>query len=84
MPLTEIDVTSPPRHYANYWRDREAARAAAPPPPPWPAIDPGLTLDGPPTSACHRITGSLHASVTRADTPWPHRPATAASRACAT
>ena len=42
-----------------------------------------LPLDGPPTSACHRITGSLHASVMRADTPWPHRPATDASSACA-
>jgi hypothetical protein len=42
MPLTEINVTTPKPVYANYWRDREAARAAAPPPPPWPAIDPGL------------------------------------------
>ena len=42
-----------------------------------------LPLDGPPTSACHRMTGSLQASVMRADTPWPHRPATDASSACA-
>src|SRR5882757_7935698 len=48
MPLTEINVTNPPPVYANYWRDREAARAAAPPPPPWPAIDPGLLEDGRP------------------------------------
>jgi Protein of unknown function (DUF3987) len=48
MPLTEINVTTPKPHYANYWRDREAAKAAAPPPPPWPAITPGLLQDGPP------------------------------------
>ena len=30
MPLTEINVTNPPPVYANYWTDREAARAAAP------------------------------------------------------
>src|SRR5260370_35421232 len=46
MPLTEINVTNPPPIYPNYWRDREAARAAAPPPPPWPAIDPGLLEEG--------------------------------------
>jgi hypothetical protein len=46
MPLTEINVTTPKPHYANYWRDRDAARAAAPPPPPWPAIAPGLLEDG--------------------------------------
>ena len=48
MPLTEINVTNPPPVYANYWREREAARAAAPPPPPWPAIDPGLLEEGRP------------------------------------
>jgi hypothetical protein len=48
MPLTEINVTTPKPVYANYWRDREAARAAAPPPPPWPAIAPGLLEDGRP------------------------------------
>jgi Protein of unknown function (DUF3987) len=48
MPLTEINVTNPPPVYANYWRDREAARAAAPPAPPWPAIDPGLLEEGRP------------------------------------
>jgi hypothetical protein len=42
MPLTEIDVTTPNPVFDNYWRQRDAARAAAPPPPPWPAIDPGL------------------------------------------
>ena len=26
MPLTEINVTNPPPVYANYWREREAAR----------------------------------------------------------
>jgi hypothetical protein len=46
MPLTEINVTNPPPVYANYWREREAARAAAPPP--WPAIDAGLLEDGRP------------------------------------
>src|SRR5260370_249872 len=46
MPLTEINVTTPKPHYANYWRDRDAAKAAAPPPPPWPAVDPGLLEDG--------------------------------------
>ena len=46
MPLTEINVTNPPPVYANYWREREAARLAAPPPPPWPAIDPGLLEEG--------------------------------------
>src|SRR6267378_7782875 len=48
MPLTEINVTTPKPHYANYWRDRDAARAAAPPPPPWPAIAPGLLEEGRP------------------------------------
>src|ERR1700682_1578452 len=48
MPLTEINVTNPPPVYANYWRDRDAARAAAPPPPPWPAIAPGLLEEGHP------------------------------------
>src|SRR3981189_3809848 len=48
MPLTEISVTTPKPHYANYWRRREAARAAAPPPPPWPAVDPGLLEEGRP------------------------------------
>jgi hypothetical protein len=48
MPLTEINVTNPPPVYANYWRDREAAKAAAPPPPPWPAVDPGLLEEGRP------------------------------------
>jgi Protein of unknown function (DUF3987) len=48
MPLTEINVTTPKPVYANYWRDREAARAAAPPPPPWPVIDPGLLEEGRP------------------------------------
>ena len=48
MPLTEINVTNPPPVYANYWREREAARAAAPPPPPWPAVDPGLLEEGRP------------------------------------
>jgi hypothetical protein len=42
MPLTEIDVTTPNPVFDNYWRQRDAARAAAPPPPPWPAIAPGL------------------------------------------
>jgi len=46
MPLTEINVTNPPRVFANYWRDRDARRAAAPSPPPWPAIDPGLVEEG--------------------------------------
>src|SRR5580704_15406977 len=32
----------------NYWRDRDAKRAAAPPPPPWPAVDPGLLEEGRP------------------------------------
>jgi hypothetical protein len=45
MPLTEINVTTPPPVYSNYWREREAARAAEPPPP---AIDPGLLEDGRP------------------------------------
>jgi hypothetical protein len=48
MPLTEINVTDSNRVFANYWRDREAAKAAAPPPPPWPAIDPGLLEEGRP------------------------------------
>src|SRR5258708_13967035 len=48
MPLTEINVTTPKPVYANYWRDREAARAAARPPPPWPAIEPGLLEEGRP------------------------------------
>jgi len=46
MPLTEINVTTPPPAYANYWREREAALTAAPPP--WPAIDPGLLEEGRP------------------------------------
>ena len=33
---------------ANYWRQRDAARAAKPPPPPWPAVDPGLLEEGRP------------------------------------
>ena len=48
MPLTEINVTNPPPVYANYWREREAARAASPPPPPWPAIERGLLEEGRP------------------------------------
>src|SRR5260370_20311771 len=48
MPLTEINVTNPPPVFANYWRDRDAARAAAPPPPPWPAVAPGLLEEGRP------------------------------------
>ena len=45
-----LKSTSPTRTpiYANYWREREAAKAAAPPPPPWPAIDPGLLEEGRP------------------------------------
>ncbi len=48
MPLTEIDVTSPNAHLRNYWRQRDAARAAKPPPPPWPEVDPGLLEEGRP------------------------------------
>ena len=33
MPLTEINVTRPTIH-ENYWKQRDAARAAKPPPPP--------------------------------------------------
>src|SRR5882757_6055542 len=46
MPLTEINVTRPTIH-ENYWRQRDAARAAKPPPP-WPAVDPGLLEEGRP------------------------------------
>ncbi|HEY2750555.1 DUF3987 domain-containing protein, partial [Phenylobacterium sp.] len=42
MPLTEIDVTTPNPIFDNYWRQRDAAKAAMPPPPPWPAVEPGL------------------------------------------
>jgi len=41
-----------------------------------------LPFDGPPTSACYRITGSLQVSVTCATTPAPQTPATDASDAC--
>ena len=41
-----------------------------------------LPLDGPPTSACHRIMGSCQVSVTCATTPAPQTPATDASSAC--
>ena len=48
MPLTEIDVTTPNPIFDNYWRQRDAAKAAMPPPPPWPAVDPGLLEEGRP------------------------------------
>jgi hypothetical protein len=47
MPLTEINVTRPTIH-ENYWKQRDAERAAKPPPPPWPAVDPGLLEEGRP------------------------------------
>jgi hypothetical protein len=46
MPLTEINVTRPTIH-ENYWRQRDAERAAKPPPS-WPAVDPGLLEEGRP------------------------------------
>ena len=63
MPLTKIDVTSPNPAF-DYWRQREAAKAAKPPPPPWSAVDPGLLEEGRPrlpAFACfprsHTLTG---------------------------
>jgi hypothetical protein len=47
MPLTEINVTKPNPAF-DYWRQREAAKAAKPPPPPWSAVDPGLLEEGRP------------------------------------
>ena len=47
MPLTEINVTKPDPAF-DYWRQREAAKAAKPPPPPWSAVDPGLLEEGRP------------------------------------
>src|ERR1700748_2373117 len=48
MPFPEINVTTPKPHYAHYWRELAARRAAKPPPPPWPAVDPGLLEEGRP------------------------------------
>jgi hypothetical protein len=62
MPLTEINVTNPPPVYANYWREREAARLAAPPPPPWPAVDP-RPAGGGPSQAARLPPDSLPAPV---------------------
>src|SRR5712671_3389402 len=56
MPLTEIDVTSPNPVFDNYWRQRDAARAAKPPPPPWPAVDPGLLEEGRPRLPAFPLT----------------------------
>ena len=56
MPLTEIDVTSPNPIFDNYWRQRDAARAAKPPPPPWPAVDPGLLEEGRPKLPAFPLT----------------------------
>ena len=55
MPLTEINVTRPTIH-ENYWRQRDAERAAKPPPPPWPAVDPGLLEEGRPKLPAFPLT----------------------------
>ena len=55
MPLTEINVTRPTIH-ENYWKQRDAMRAAKPPPP-WPAVDPGLLEEGRPRLPAFPLTG---------------------------